>query len=93
MSTYLSIDGTRAYVIASIRRNLRRWLTDTDTTRTALADRAGVAHVDMTRLMGDAAKPVKRGPALWPVVQVAIATGMSLDELCGLDKLRAQMGK
>ena len=92
MRTILSIENTRAYVTAAIRRSINRWLTSTDTTRTALADRAGVAHIDMSRLMGDAYKPIKRGPALFTLVQVALATGMSLDELCGLDQLRERMG-
>jgi hypothetical protein len=93
MKTLLSIDNIRTYVTAAIRSRLNRWMNTTNTSRTALADRAGVAHTDMSRLMGDAYKPIKRGPALYTLVQIALATGMSLDELCGLDTLREQMGR
>ena len=93
MRTILSIENTRTYVTAAIRSRLNRWMNTTNTSRTALADRAGVGHTDMSRLMGDASQPIKRGPALFTLVQVALATGMSLDELCGLDRLRAQMGE
>jgi hypothetical protein len=93
MSTYLSIDHTRAYVTAAFRSRLNRWMNTTNTSRTALADRAGIARIDMSRLMGDASQPIKRGPALFTLVQIALATGMSLDELCGLDQLREKMGE
>lgn len=74
------------YVVASYRKGVRDWLLEHEATHKELADRAGFDKQYVTETVSG--HRMKKGPTLANAVLMALATDRSMDELCGLDKLR-----
>lgn len=77
------------YVVASYRKGVRDWLREHDATHKELADRVGFDKQYVTETVSG--NRMKKGPTLSNAVLMALATDKSLDELCGLDKLRERV--
>lgn len=95
MKVLMSNKGLRRYVVVAFRQNLQSWIDKSDITQTKLAKNAGVTKGSMPYILGKCGKDGPRdcGPSIATAAAISIATGVSLDELCGLDELRKTIAK
>lgn len=84
-----SSKALRKFVVASYRAGIRKWLSDNNVTQEHLASIAGCDRQYVAYSVSRGS--FTRGPTLASAVSIALATGMSLDELCGLDMIRERM--
>lgn len=74
------------FVGGAVRIRVKSYIKSHDTNRNVLAMKANILPSTLTHMMN-----TERLPHLRTVVLLSLATGMSLDELCGMRELREQM--
>lgn len=87
----LKREAMARYVAASVAANVRAWLNEHHETHQGLADRCGIPRVTITRLLQGKAQGQEGGPRLGTAVALALAMGMTLDELCGIGRVRERL--
>lgn len=87
----LEREAMARYVAASVAANVRAWLSEHHETHQGLADRCGIPRVTITRLLQGKAQGQEGGPRLGTAVALALAMGTTLDELCGIGRVRERL--
>lgn len=85
----VSVSGLRNYVCAAVRAGVRRHLRSTHMTQRELADACGCSVGTVSLIVRG--KMSDRGPTVSQAAAMALVMGVTLDELCGLDEVRARM--
>lgn len=92
MSASDAMNRVRRYVAACMSESILGYLGRTGMTQAELARRAGLNPSLVSYMVSGwsgSARP--KIVSLGTAVAVAVVTGMSLDEMCGLDRLREEM--
>lgn len=89
MHVELSREGVYKYVVDALYHNIRRHLHAHGKTQGDVAEKLGMTANDVSHLFHRGSG--SRGPTVSRLAAVALVLGTTMDELCGLDRLRVEI--
>lgn len=93
MRVLMSKSSMDRYVVAAFRANTARLMDERGMRQVDLARESGINKGSVADVLGRTAKGMAsgRGPSIATAAAVAMTLGVTLDELCGLDRVRQRM--